>query len=105
MKKLDTNYLSEKQLEQIRQMEKGKPSVAMIVVLLLIISNVCGFSAQYVQNDTVRMILTGICGFSGLGCVIVPLAKADKTGGSFNPEFEKEIEESRTESGYFGKEK
>ena len=26
-------------------------------------------------------------------------------GGSFNPEFEKEIEEARTETAYFGKDK
>ena len=91
MKKLDTYYLSEKQLEQIRQMKKGKRvSLRIIfVVLLFIMSCACGILLNYTKNYNLEMILTGICGFSGLGCVIVLISDSGKVGGSFNPEFEK----------------
>ena len=101
MKKADSFYLTEK---QTKKMNKGSLRT-IFAVLLFIMSCVSGILSDYAQNHTVEMILTGITGFGALGSVIVLVSGAGKAGGSFNPEFEKEIEEARTETGYFGKEK
>ena len=75
MKESDTFYLSERQLEQLRNYKSKKnPIRVIIMVLLFVISCVSGILLNYVQNYNVQMILTGITGFGGLGCIIIPLA-------------------------------
>ena len=60
---------------------------------------------DYVQNTILEMLCTGFLGIGTLVSVILFISSSDSVGGSFNPEFEKEIEEARTETGYFGKDK
>ena len=59
----------------------------------------------YVQNTILEMLCTGFLGIGTLVSVILFISSSGSVGGSFNPEFEKEIEEARTETGYFGKDK
>ena len=107
MEKNDSFRFTEKQLEQIKQIEKRRTLIKRIFnALLFITSCVSGFLVESMPNETLEMVCTGICGLSCFGFVIMFFVGANSTaGGSFNPEFEKEIEEARTEQGYFGKEK
>lgn len=110
MKKNDSFRLTEKQLEQIKQIEQIEKRRTLrkriFIALLFITSCVSGFLVGSMPNETLEMVCTGICGLSGLGSVIMFFVGENSTaGGSFNPEFEKELEEARTETGYFGKQK
>lgn len=76
-----------------------------ITTLLFIISCVVGCVGLFMPNDDLEMVCTVISVVAAIGFVIMIFVDGDKTGGSFILEFEKEIEEARTETGYFGKQK
>lgn len=55
------------------------------------------------HNNVLELILQVFLGISGIGCVLVLVIGFGTKGGSFNPEVEKDIDEARKETGYFGK--
>lgn len=92
MKETDTFYLSKKQLEQLKNFKrKKKPTRLIIAVLLFIISSVSGILLNYIQNYVLKMILTGVVGLGGIGCVIVCMASPADNFPTISDSEKKEI--------------
>lgn len=105
MKKIDTFYLSDKQLEQIRSYKnpkKSNKSLAVAAVLLLasiasgltlghVPSVMQNLGIQQLSPETIEMILTGITGFGGIGSVVTLLASGNKNFPTISEEEKKEL--------------
>ena len=116
MKKIDTFYLSDKQIEQMKSLKKPNKNLAVAAILLLVSiasgltlgnlpSVMQSVGIQQLSPETMEMILTGITGFGGIGSVVALARSFGNSRGNFSPEVEKEIEAQRKEEGYFGPKK
>lgn len=104
MKKIDTFYLSDKQIEQMKSLKKPNKNLAVAAVLLLI-SVASGISLgnlpavfqsmgiQQLSTANLEMILTGITGFGGIGSVIAFAKSFKYKQPEIDPETRKELEE------------
>ena len=78
MKNTDTYYLTEKQLEQIRNAKRKKPIGVIVVGLLFVVSTLCGILASFTEGD-LSVILNGIMGIGTIASLIIALIPNNNT--------------------------
>ncbi len=76
VKETDTFYLTEKQLEQIRNAKKKKPIREIVTGLLFVFSTLCGILALFL--DRFDVILNGIMGIGILVSIVIMMTSQDK---------------------------
>ena len=76
VKETDIFYLTEEQLEQIRNAKKKKPIREIVVGLLYVFSTLCGILALFL--DRFDEILSGIMGIGILVSIVIMMTSQDK---------------------------